>query len=777
MAYKVYLSDDINVIELDTENIDINSVFAVSDITDITARKESIKTIQFKGTKTNNHAFGVFFDLGRTSDFNISNRLLFNYNPLRAVNTLVYEDSNLIFKGSLRISEINIDKNNGITYNTILTSALIDIKTIIQDKYLSDLDLSDLRHRYNSNSIINSWSASTERYNSATSAFTSTAFAYGSGYVYPNIDYGYFTGSTSVNDINIKNFKPSIYVTEYLNRIFNQKGLSGYTYEIKASPDFIESFNHLIIPDCQEGFVNTTSGITSSYSKPYPLSFTNSYPNYTGGNAATRLYPIANIVHPNPSLCGHLLEQDGTYSDVLKVKRNFKANGTLSVEFYAMYHRSSIVYSEPTGSVVNVKFKLVKRPYEANNNTSNWTVITESSISLTASTTPILKTISFETALIDFVEGEQVAVMFEQPTLLVIIPLPFPHAVYSTMIDITGNTGTLTIPASTNQVIQFDTNPSFTGSATYDIAQPLAPVNVKQIDFLKSLMNQFNFYAYSKNDNHKHLIFESYDDFNVLARPDFIKNQSLDWTNKIDYNQVKLKSNIDLPKSYLFTYKEDVDVKTDAYKKRFNQIYGQFSFNDEYGLTDTKKMELIFSPSINVSEAGTDRKYLCLYKLESNVKKLTKTNIRLAYYNGLQPCTSYVIGLYSANTMTTVYSGNTYPQVSNYYLSGSTVINDLHFNQPLEAYFAYGVDYSNASLNQNSYKNYYINEVTDLTNPDVVYIECQALLTEIDIANIDLKVPIYIQTGLMNSAYFKVLKVEYSGKDTLSKLSLQKIAF
>lgn len=785
MAYQVYLSDDIDIAELDTENIDISAVFELLDITDISNKNSDLKQISFKGTKNNNNVFGSFFDLGRSSDFDLQNKLYFNYNPLRVVTCLVYQEANLIFKGSLRLYDITIDRNGGLVYQTILTAALIDMKTALQDKYLADLDFTDLKHRYVISAITNSWNVSTERY-SSTSGYTSAPFAYGSGYVYPNIDYGHFTGSTDVNNINFKNFKPAIYAKEYLDRIFNQPVLSGYTYEIKADADFKEMFNHLIIPDTQEKLVYVTSGITSTYSKPFPMPFINSFPNGPSPDEARKLVPISIINHPNPLVCGHLMELTIPYTDVLSVKRNFKTSAKLEVDFNVKL----VSVAGPIFGESQVRISLVRRnPAEANNSiNSNWTEIDGQTFDITASTSGYNINLVKQLALTEFIEDEQIGVRVEvmgthwflnivggpgpgQGSGGIFVNLPQKKLTYNII------NCRLTLPADTSETIQFDINPST--SANPDVVVPTAPVNIKQIDFLKSMMNQFNFMVYSPIDNQKKLIFEKYDDYYVLAQARYLVNNSLDWTNKAEYTDLwKMKTNIALPKSYLFTHKTDVDYLTDTYQKKFNKVYGSFSFNDEYGLVAQKKNELIFSPTIITTESGTDRKYPLLYKLDGGNKKVTKTNIRLAYYNGLQFCTPYTIGIYSAGTMNTVYTGSTngfvYPQISNYYLVSGSPVNDIHFNRPDEVYFPFDLAAINAP---NSYFNYYVNEVTDLTNPDVVYIEGYAMLNDIDIANLDLKVPIYINSGRFNNSYFKLLKVEYNGADSPSKIQLQKIPF
>lgn len=764
MNYQVYITDGIDVVELDTENIDINSVFSISDIEDIGARKDNTKSIQFKGTKTNNNAFGTFFDLGRTSDFDYDNAILFNYNPLRKVTALVYDDTNLIFRGSLRIQEIQIDKTGSPIYNTVLTGSLIDLKTAIQDKMLSDLDFSDLRHNYAITAITNSWSASTEGYDITTSTFTSTPFQYGKNYVYPNIDYGNFLqDATSINQLHMKNFKPAIYVKEYFDRIFGQSNISGFTYEIKGSESFKEMFNHLIIPDNQLGFLSTISGVTSTCKLPLSASpyVFNRQPSSDVDWAWNKLIHIGEIVHPDTTIAGPLFQNHlGFYNRVLDVQKDLTTSGKLEIVFDGFLSVTTGITSL-LGAVRFVK----RAPEDNEDGDSGWTEILRKEFNLQANVGNQTFNYSLDIGNLEIKKGEQIGVM---------ISTAYVAGGY-TLIAYSVAFCKLTFPRDERSLITFQLEP-----AIGDYCTPKPPINIKQIDFIKSFMHQFNMYCYTTMDNPKNMIFQKYDDYYVYALPDYIKNSALDWTNKIDYSSgFKIKSNIALPKSYLFTYKEDGDWFTDLYKKTFNENYGQFSFNDQYGLTDIKKLELIFSPIVLISDTGTNRKYPALYKDDGGQKKVDKTNIRMGYYNGLRPCNPYSINyLNSASTIVELYTGTTYAQFGNYYLtgegSGTTVANDIHFNQPRQVYFTATDDYFTAP---NSYQNYYINQVTDLTNPDVTYVECKALLNDIDISNLDLRTPIYINTGTMNGAYFKLLKVQYDGSDVPSQLQLQKIAF
>ncbi len=81
-----------------------------------------------------------------------------------------------------------------------------------------------------------------------------------------------------------------------------------------------------------------------------------------------------------------------------------------------------------------------------------------------------------------------------------------------------------------------------------------------------------------------------------FASPQNIKTTSLNWTSRVDYNSgVKITSNLSIPKSYQFTFKDDTDFINIDYKKKYGEPYGTFKFNVAFGITDTKKVELIFS--------------------------------------------------------------------------------------------------------------------------------------------------------------------------------------
>ncbi len=155
------------------------------------------------------HAFDVNIDLQ-------------TFNPNLKTSYQIIQDGITAIDGYCQLKAIsNVD--GLINYQIQATGKIGDLFEKIRDKYLTDLDLSSLDHTWNKNNIEDSWVATI-----------------GQGYVYPMIDIGgrsnYFVWTT-------EDFKPAIYLKEYIDSIFEE---AGYTYE----STFLNSdtFKRLIIP-------------------------------------------------------------------------------------------------------------------------------------------------------------------------------------------------------------------------------------------------------------------------------------------------------------------------------------------------------------------------------------------------------------------------------------------------------------------------------------------------------------------------------------------------
>jgi hypothetical protein len=789
--YSIFLTDGTNTAELDIEDIESKILFALWELQDIGIKKSNIQTITFKGTKKNNNAFGSYFDFSRYTNLGDDNRLFFNYNPIRSVKIIVYEETNLIFVGDLRLTDIDIDTFGNIRYNCAVTTSLSILKTTLSEKYLTDLDFTELQHRYSWTTIDNSWIVgdnAPELYNTTTNTFYQQPQGYGRGYMYPFIDYGYrfnATGATfnstpvsATTITSLRNFKSAVFLKEYFRKIFEQSELQGFSFEIKGGDDFVNMFNKVIIPETNEQFRDKIegSGITTTiFDNRADISFTKFFyllwDNGDGTFTARRTLPSSGITQPTGSFTNYFKLENSFFT--ITAQRDIITSFDINLRIDITGYTADI---QPNTDIT-LECRMAKK---VSNQTTEQTTLASQTIVVPYGGVLPNSLFQFQVPNVELRQGEFVILQFWTTAQIT-------GTTNNTNVVLGLKNKALVIKTPINDGVMFFDRMVSTGNTNADIIKPVPPFNIKQIDFLKSVINQFNLISYTDNVNYKHIIFEPYDSFYYRTRPEYIISNSLDWTDKIDYTQgLKIKTNIELPKSYLFTYKDDTDYLNDTYKKRWNETYGQFTFNDALGLQEQKKVELIFSPTPMTTLNNIMQPLY--YKVENNRITPFKIVPRILYYNGYNVYNNSFFDNDSINligyekvgtTGITILSAVTeYAQVSNYYLNsqsntGYTVVNDIHFAQPNEIYFT---NYDNLFLNPaNSYQNYYQNQVSEITDKDVIFVECDALLNTIDIANLSLATPVYINTGDYNGAYFKVLQVEYENKITPSRLSLQKI--
>ena len=218
--------------------------YSIDDVNDFGSRNTSYsKTINISGTAINNKIFGFVFDLGNANftDNTLPN-VNYNFNASKSAQCRIFIDKIQIFKGTLRILEIVVD-NKTIEYQCSVFGELGGFITALGNKRLSgntntddDLDFSAYNHDYNIANIKASWDTIA-----------------GTGYYYPLIDYG----NVSTDKINFQftAFRPALYVSQYLQKIFAG---TDYTYTLDLLAGDQELFNRLIIPHNQKALTKTT---------------------------------------------------------------------------------------------------------------------------------------------------------------------------------------------------------------------------------------------------------------------------------------------------------------------------------------------------------------------------------------------------------------------------------------------------------------------------------------------------------------------------------------
>ncbi|HLS53326.1 MAG TPA: hypothetical protein VK031_05095, partial [Tissierellaceae bacterium] len=97
-------------------------------------------------------------------------------------------------------------------------------------------------------------------------------------------------------------------------------------------------------------------------------------------------------------------------------------------------------------------------------------------------------------------------------------------------------------------------------------------------------------------------------------------------------------------------------------------------------------------------------------------------------------------------------------------------ISSILFGVPKQAWVTKGYPLDSQTL----YNRYYFNQIEETTDINLITVEADVFLNEYDINTLDFRNPIYLQSPY-GSAYFKLLKVEYTDSNYPSTVLLQKV--
>lgn len=850
----VYDAIDENA-ELDIEEMDLETLTQIQDINDVSSKRDKIsKQIVLKGTENNKRIFGQIQSFNKYVNSESPFKLYEEYNGIKQVDAQVFQDGILVFYGKLILEKVSRDSNGNLTYVCTILGELQSFKGKLGDAKLSDLDLIDLTHEYTIHNIRNSWNGfkgigmpynvgtlpSTQTYNWQTDLIQFTPTEFGKNYTYPYIDYGdKFTNldeewdnywNNQFQKIKLQNFRPAIYVKEYLKRIAEQ---IGYEIEIKGSEEFKRKFDKLIIPNNQEKFRTKKTGVVGRFRKPILTSYQLGNPGLPSVTGASRsqfnykkrcllFYAEMEAVTEMVEMTGNY--GDGTYSlarqqrNLFRCKRSFESIVELGYNFdYATGSFTAGYDTRPRGFKLQIVRRNANKSWEGNNMTEvyyttpaetdnevwDWDVLYEkyeylgSSIPSGGITRNFNGTI--ELPITEFTIGDEVQVR-------IVLEPNDPGGISED--DVVLDNGRLPLVT----VYQFDLRFGKDNIAMFyepqigDKVTPIAP-ELSQIEFLKSLADIYNLMIYPDPDNENKIIFQTYDDYYVLTNPEIMPTTSLDWTNKVDWNQAfDITSNIEINKDYLFTFEEDSDVLNENYKKLTSRIYSDLEFKDSFGLKDKKEVKPKFSASVP-SENGTNRLHHALYKGDNYLSRESmETKPRILFHSGVYACSPYdvveenliweplfgrMVRRTQVRDLTNGTNNDYYCLATNYLFNEEQSnrgtpwtnfaeripnkplpIEDIHYFRPNRFYFNI---WNDMFMNFDGSYKYYRNRISEITNISLKTIECMVQLNVYDLNMLDLKVPIFIDSPYFGAGYFKILEVVSNYGMPFSKVKLQQI--
>ena len=652
-------------VEVDTlGDIDVEFTYSVADVTDIERRNTSYsKTITLPSTSKNQGLFGNIFDISVSNDYypndvNIGQ----NFNPAKQAKAQIFLDNVKIFDGVIRMMKINNLAGN-ILYEVNVFGRLRDILHELGDKTLADLDFDDYDHVWNKANIEASW-ARTEYVEGA------------SNYVYPLVDYGF-----SVDGVTypIRNFKPAVYVSEILRRIFDEAG-----FQITADIFTSFYFKKLILVTAEKMITKESTTLLDQSPVLYQ-------------QETTSVASLSRLLNFSSTLAtGFNILNAGTRFQWIKAQNlntGLTLNLRLSFESLESFTNNDWTISvlkngsEILSSTRNVQLISAGQFYL-------WNVEISGGISLALND-------YFEIRL----EGQAVQGVGDNPNIqteVVIAPIG------SFKI---GNTVPVAVELEEGDTMKIE----------YTL-----PKSMKQRDFLKSIISMYNLYITQDRLRTNVLEIIPYNEFYQT-----FKDQALDWSDKLDVDQqVTITPLSELSaKEYRLLFDTDSDFWSQSYRTKFNEVYGESrTIIDNDFILDTKSVKVVFAPPV-MREEVPGRIMIHLYKVENGVKIPDNFKPRIAYFLPGVTTTSWNIQYAAGNT-----AYNVYPYAG-HLDSPTEPSNDVLFASPREVYFSIGVYPQNSNL----YTEYYQGLIDSIGDRNSRLLEGYFYLTPTDIMNLDFR--------------------------------------
>ena len=711
--------------------------FSVGDIRDISKRTGNFsKTITLVGNSNNNNLLNHYYDVNIQAG-------TFNINQLTSCD-VIQDGIPVMTNATLQL--INIKKSQltsayeqMVEYEVLIKEDRGTFFTDISNKYLNDIDFSDLDHYVDAQVVIDTFDYSvTDGYK----------------YVMPyNID----------NQYQFNWFKPAIYAKNYFDRIFATAGYS-YTWDGLVAA----KFDKLLIPyNGDQNIVDwsdykvVAEKAAQTFTDTNPGGFQNGFrTNLTTGWTETldpqNLFNITNGQYTTPQWVsngsGESYVYEAIFAGSVKIQ-NVTANNIQTIYTNATASTANITAIYVPFLCVRISNTLNVRAYSSQNLEVNYTQANPFPANSFSSTYTFNEIFTFNantngTGGIDVGDiqvvnaGVAIGALDSQGNRIIyedIIndyltwwnPASNNYATNSPSIILDITSIDLTIRPS-------DNIPLTSGVTTMNT---FIPEKIKQSDFIKSIFMMYNLYATANPDNQNNLILISRDEY-------YDAGKAVDWTNKLMKD--KEQSMIFIPelnnKKLRLSYKADTDSPNTVYTGITNEIYGQVevTFDNEY-VKGIDVKELIFSPTpVQPTIFGA---FLPLLNGAA-----PKTNIRILVDNGQKVAQEVIIiSGYDIQTST----GGAYPYLSHF--GGTDPFNPIFdINFAPAQYYYYQVAQNTDS---NLYNKYWRRTVAQINGGKLL--TAYFLLNEVDIQHMELNDKIRI-----DNSWWSINKIiDYNAND------------
>jgi len=602
------------------QDVSFPLTFSVGEIRDITKRSGTFsKTIVLAGTDNNNQLLNHYYDVNiDAGTFDVSK---LTYCQVTQNDVVILENAVLQLI-AVNKSQLTDAHEQVVNYEVLIKDTKAELFTAITNAELTDLDFSDLNHFSNSSAIIGSF------------GFTQ---ANGYKYVLP-----YDTD----NLYNVRQIKPAIYAKTYFDRIFANAGFT-YTWTDLQNA----RFDKLLIPyngdenqiDWTDYKVLAENTYTTTNAQPATGSF---IPFWEQLDNWTEILDTQGIFDPVTGEYTAPTDVDPTASQSYE----FKFNITYNIVFNNTGANPvrPVFYNTTLGAYAPIPRYFY--PYlRATNITGS-----------IANLTPILIDSYIPSGTTIYGAYANVGVTTPSGYITAGDLLKIRAGISSQMQNnlhywqTAGGVNTrvdinIDITDIKLEIIPNSNTQPIGGFVTMN---QYVPVKIKQSDFVKSVFQMYNLYVDVDPNQPNNIILTHRDEY-------YDNGAQKDWTYKLAKDR---EQNLEfLPdvsnKRLILTYKQDNDTPNTLYFEATREIYGQqeYIFNSEY-VKDVDTKELIFSPTpIAQTTFGA-----VVPMIDGQAPK---TNIRILYDGGEQPCGSYDI---IDGGLTGTYGVTTYPAITHF---------------------------------------------------------------------------------------------------------------
>lgn len=508
----------------------------------------------------------------------------------------------------------------------------------------------------------------------------------GSGIYYPLIDFG--TYSTGKHDWDFRTFRPALYVKEYIDKMFAAANFR-YTCALFDT----DRFKRLIVPHNQQKLTKLTASVLNAYNIESQHII-----QQPGGSTGDRVL--------FGSIAGGLFTNDAgktfTYVGTTTI------TATLDISFRGYFN---FLKTSPTDFIATVSIR---------KNGVNYYVDPAYLTNNTGVDTGFAKSYS--------------------------VPITLATGDYfDVFIGLGGG------PLGTAD-IYLNTSPSFAAELTITsgsvLASPLdyneliemsqvIPKNIRQVDFLVSIVKIFNLYVYEDKFDERLIHMTPFIDFYSAG-----SGSSVDWTYKMNRDvpaKVKPLSEIN-SKIYNFNYKDDSDYYNDLYKKRYNQGYGSHIYDTQFEFaSQSNKLELIFASTPLVGYEGEEKVYPTIFKRSGIVEENIDSVIRIMQTKKVTGVTSW-----SIKNAATVLGSTTAYGYAGHFDNPDNPQNDLNFGVLQELFFRL----TGGDLTKTQFNVYWSSYMAEVADKDSKMLVAKFYLTAADIFALDFSKYVYVEGAL-----------------------------